>query len=1267
MAQATQKPSLRDLIEGQPKKPSLRQLIEQPKEEPGFFDYVKSIPSTMGRAGGNALIKQLQALGRQIIESDPASQEFGIPPRPRSTEEQAGVDQANQFITKTGDTAQRGLEAVTPISEKVQNAPEGVGKFFGVDLPSGIASTGVLGLEALAGGLPAAVAGSALTQGGQVYSDAKAKGASDEKAFAAQVANYYVGGLDALEGNVLSKFMRIGKVLAGVNEATKGGLAAIVKGAAKTGLYEGTTESVQQVLENAVAKHVAKYDEDRDIMQDVVKSFALGAGVGVIGGGAEAAIEGKLAAGGQAKPTLRNLIESAAQPEPSQTAQDLTGQPETQQNVVQSLVQPGAAEAVQMALPQEEATAPEQAQPQAESISTTATREDVGGNGDRPAAASPPTLSDSLESIAPEDEPGFDVPVHDRVQRFVEAVQNDFVRAVNLEKAAPIKAEGASLAQTEVLHPGRVHDETELLERRTETPIVKLMRKSKIPVDTVGEAEPSIREYEIAKTAPTANKVLSTPKVDENGKVGRQPGRYVTEEDTEGNKTRRFVPFHPETNPPSGMSDSEAADIVKRAEQGPKGRFYREIHKLEQERSERELAYQVKTGLRSQAQVDFLKERWGPDFVHLQTIYEDEEGIGQAIGGGKSFAVRGRESQTRKGRMSLAGNPIVTGLASSRRTIARGEHNVVMNKLSEIVTANPHPELWEVAKHRPENLDSIRFVKKGEPQFLVVRDSALYEALSRVGKVPARIPLVKAIDAVLRFKRNLLIDKNPFFPPINLVKDVGNVTLGMTAQEGPKFAAEVFAKVGPSIKAAYRVLADENAKGPLEDRFRESRAVGGHIGWDQVFTLGEKLKEFKERVERPSWKEAVGVVTTAIDTARNAGELGVRLAVYDTAIAHGYSPEEAGVMMRNASANFSKRGSYAPILSRMWLFSPGNVQGTTQELRAFKKGPVRGAIVAGTMVGLGYALSKLSRQLADHDDLDSEWDKMSPFVKAKHMGVAYGKYFFGAPLPWGWNVFYYAGVGLEEWQNGKPAAEVTKNLVMETVDAFSPVMFESTASVMPTVVQPLYSLAANEDPFGRRIYPEPMGNKSATTPPSENFFPSVNPIIREAMQIVNRMSGGNTYERGAVSINPEGVEYLASWITQGFGSESNRVLKQGIKIAEGKQDSIADAVSALPVTRRFVMKANPLMVSDRYKGHMAELDIAKAKQKDKIPLSLEQQALINTEGAATATAHDINALWDRIEGGVDREVVYKQLDQVMLTYERTFRRQLRIEQAKAQR
>lgn len=130
------------------------------------------------------------------------------------------------------------------------------------------------------------------------------------------------------------------------------------------------------------------------------------------------------------------------------------------------------------------------------------------------------------------------------------------------------------------------------------------------------------------------------------------------------------------------------------------------------------------------------------------------------------------------------------------------------------------------------------------------------------------------------------------------------------------------------------------------------------------------------------------------------------------------------------------------------------------------------------MILFGFLNDLLAATLSDRDDDgELEYDQLPAYKSERNIIVAtpFGdEKYVTIPLPYGYNVFFFAGQQLGKITRGvKDPAEAAGQMLKATIGAFSPISGETGFTVVaPTVLDFANEFDNNEDWLGRPIRPE---------------------------------------------------------------------------------------------------------------------------------------------------------------------------------------------------
>lgn len=253
-----------------------------------------------------SLGEEYQRLGGSLGELERAQMMQADPRRAQQIEQIRGRMQEMQAAAAPDVALIRQLPGLRPQAEAIAGARQAVREALPVDASFEQSFGGqlVAGLGQAAGSLPFyAVPGAGPAQSmGQLYSqgydDAKAKGADEQTAARAGLANVPAAALDTLADRLV-----VGKIL----KAAKGKATVrqVLGAMGESAISQGASEGAQQAVQNAVASNLAGYDPERPIDDQVSQSVLVGALVGGIATGAGSGVGQVLAPkeGGAAAPT----------------------------------------------------------------------------------------------------------------------------------------------------------------------------------------------------------------------------------------------------------------------------------------------------------------------------------------------------------------------------------------------------------------------------------------------------------------------------------------------------------------------------------------------------------------------------------------------------------------------------------------------------------------------------------------------------------------------------------------------------------------------------------------------------------------------------------------------------------------------------------------------------------------------------------------------------------------------------------------------------
>jgi len=447
---------------------------------------------------------------------------------------------------------------------------------------------------------------------------------------------------------------------------------------------------------------------------------------------------------------------------------------------------------------------------------------------------------------------------------------------------------------------------------------------------------------------------------------------------------------------------------------------------------------------------------------------------------------------------------------------------------------------------------------------------------------------------------------NPAFAPVNMIRDVGQATLNNLARRGFIDTAQMLMRYP---RAFMRVWADNwiNTQ-PSETAIagRDRNMVGTYArfvaaGGDMVAWRGNDLEakrtDFEALADRVARRDPAdrGVARTLLGWYSGffaATETAARLAQFEQRVASGESDSDAALAARDITVDFAKGGLAKPVLNTWYMFLNAGLQGTVNLAGAL----ARSVTLAPALMMLGYAQAAIARSMGgdDEETQQSNWDNVPEYEKTGNM------YFFKpdrsgkhikVPVPYGYNVFFSAGVRLEDAVNGRGTpSDMMAGMLVDSLNAFNPIGGSGIkggtggvlSSVLPTMIRPLSEVALNEDFAGRRIYPQQYGKFPA--PDSSLAFDGTPEAYFATAEWMNEVTGGDEFEPGLVDVSPNALEYLVGYYFSGTGRMLNRLYKATLS----NEDV---TVNDIPIMRSFVGNAanDNRAISQQYNEIAADL------------------------------------------------------------------------------
>jgi hypothetical protein len=504
--------------------------------------------------------------------------------------------------------------------------------------------------------------------------------------------------------------------------------------------------------------------------------------------------------------------------------------------------------------------------------------------------------------------------------------------------------------------------------------------------------------------------------------------------------------------------------------------------------------------------------------------------------------------------------------------------------------------------------------KDGEEFFVELKDERLRRAILSVNASEAD-NLIRKFSMVNRFLSMMNTSLNPEFVVGNFSRDlqtaIYNIVGEQTMQGGKikdvkRITRRVLKDVIPSMGIVYKGMRRYNMKdGTLRSNitgiseadyldFREFMESGAKADWFYTRPAEEQAQTIQNMVDmangtftgnfRKGYEGVMNFVEDANGSVENAVRFAAFKAARDELLNSGVDRAEAvataSTLAKNLTVNFNRKGMQGDLLNALYLFYNASVQGTmnfARGLNVFDPGSSRTkqAMVA-SMIGFGALMAARGEEESEEnpDSGRSYYSEIPDYIKERNIvimaepseapkkgasniyldknGKEYAnkaQYYYTIPLPYGYNVFHVAGVKLFEMKNDTISVEKASGDLLSTfLGSFSPIGFFP----LPTITQPFWELAKNENYFGSPIYKEnfPTGVQS---PASQLAMSTTRTPFKNAAKILNSLTGGNEYESGYMDVSPDALEHIAEFALGGAGTFGLRSMNAFEKWMAGEE------------------------------------------------------------------------------------------------------------------
>ena len=460
--------------------------------------------------------------------------------------------------------------------------------------------------------------------------------------------------------------------------------------------------------------------------------------------------------------------------------------------------------------------------------------------------------------------------------------------------------------------------------------------------------------------------------------------------------------------------------------------------------------------------------------------------------------------------------------------------------------------------------------------------------------------------------RSFFTQYSPEFIPINFFRDITagliNITVDFDSSTRNAVLKETFKSMG-ALKGFFAGNKRKFPKGKEGDMLKLFIENGTRTGYSQPRTVDElkkSLNDFDKILEPTDKGIKFQTVKKLQDGSYTFGksildlldqtnlilENTVRYSAFKVLVNKGESVDTASKYAKDLTVNFNKKGMLTNDIAKNYLFFNAGVQSVERITRPFFTGKAgRAASVFATIAAAGFFNQMAVRLIAGEDE-DGKYfyDKLPEYVRNKNIVIVNPLWLLGLsdvkfktfPLPYGFNAIYSVSDPIVRYGLGYQSfASSAASMADNVAESFSPLgsvnsenrtFGESVLSyIAPTALQPVIELMQNKNFMGSRIYPEDNPFSKDEKPGFRSAYSNSADYAVFISKAINKLSGGDKFEKGFFSPKPQQVEYLVNQYLGGVGATVNRSVKIISNTISGRP--IIEDVNDIPIVRRFATQS----------------------------------------------------------------------------------------------
>lgn len=434
--------------------------------------------------------------------------------------------------------------------------------------------------------------------------------------------------------------------------------------------------------------------------------------------------------------------------------------------------------------------------------------------------------------------------------------------------------------------------------------------------------------------------------------------------------------------------------------------------------------------------------------------------------------------------------------------------------------------------------------------------------------------ILKLAERVNRELSAFYTTRHPDFIISNFLRDMLYANSMVWIKERPNYALRFHRNHAMVNPAMMKILFAKHRKGTLdmgdkiESMFYQFMMNGGETGYTNIRDIEQHKNDIRRELKKANGKlpirKAWDLLGERFDEFNRAIENSARFAAFLTSREMGRSIDRAIYDAKEISVNFNKKGSgskfinahgqtnagkAASLLSGLgrvgFIFWNAAIQGTTNFGRQAKRHPVKSIAGVAAMFLLGAVIAGIGH--GDDDEEKNSYWNLPEYVRRSNILFRAGDQWISIPLPVEYRAIYGLGELMSSTLSGKEHYSDTElaEAIMGQVSQILPIDFmEGGGGVhafVPSAAKPFAEVLANKSWTGLPIYKDTPFNKDM--PEWTKAYKSANSHLVDLAAVLNEVSGGDRYTKGAIDINPSKAEYLLNGYFGGVSSTIDKLVK----------------------------------------------------------------------------------------------------------------------------